>query len=109
MTVAATATPMVPAAAAPISNPFHPVSDNASFSPVFQNSDAQNGSAFLGDLLTPEPANGSSQEVNQQDLFETNDTKDLSSSLARAAKSLGMASSASIMHVFFIGKWFIRK
>jgi len=83
-----TATPMLPAAAAPASNPFHPVNDNASFSPVFQNSDAQNGSAFLGDLLTPEPANGSSQEVNQQDLFETNDTKDLSSSLARAAKSL---------------------
>ena len=97
---------MVPAAAAPTSNPFHSVNNNASFSPVFQNADSQNGSAFLGDLLTPEPATGLSQEVQEQDLFETNDTKDLSSSLARAAKSLGMAS--SIIHVLFIRNWFIR-
>ena len=85
------------AAAPPVTDLFHPSNNNASFSPVFQgNASPQNGDTFLGDLLTPEPVAGTIQERQQADYLDDNDTKDLSSSLARVAKSLGMAASSFI-------------
>ena len=86
------------AAAQPVSDPFHPQNNNAAFSPVFQGNDSpQNGDILLGGLLTPEPAAGVIQERRQPDLLDNNDTKDLSSSLARAAKSLGMPASTLML------------
>ena len=80
------------AAPAPAADPFHSFNNNASFSPAFQGNDSRNGGVLLGDLLTPEQASLVNQDATQTDLLTDSDTKDLSSSLARAAKSLGRAS-----------------
>lgn len=70
-------------------NPFNSVTNNNSFSPVFQGSHPQSSDVLLGDLLTPVPVGGVQQDARQVELLNSDDTKDLSSSLARAAKSLG--------------------
>lgn len=70
-------------------NPFTTTTNNNSFNPVFQGNASQNGDVLLGDLLTPERVGGPNQEMKPT-ASNDNDTKDLSSSLARAAKSLGM-------------------
>lgn len=69
-------------------NPFN-TNNNSSFSPVFQNS-GQNGNVLLDDFLTPEPVGGVSQQQQQQSMQTSDDVDpgDLSSSLARAARSL---------------------
>ncbi len=71
-------------------NPFN-TNNNTNFTPVFESS-GQNGGAdvLLGDLLTPEPIGGVQQPPQQQQLSTDDvDSGDLSSSLARAARSLG--------------------
>ena len=73
------------------SNPFNTTNNNTGFAPAFQATSGQNGDTLLGDLLTPEPAAGAQPMSQQTQPLNDSDTKDLSSSLARAAKSLGMA------------------
>ena len=73
-----------------MNNPFNTMNNNTSFTPAFQDS-GHNGDVLLADLLTPEPIGGAPQPTQQQQQSLTDaDTKDLSSVLAKAARSLGM-------------------
>eukprot|EP00794_Sanderia_malayensis_P000164 gene164-776_t len=83
-------------------NPFNAANSNnnngAAFRPVFDNTGQASGAdVLLGDLLTPEPVNGAPIQQQQQPL-DSVDSGNLSSSLAKAARSLAGPLNRFTMH-----------